>query len=151
MSLIVFLFSLLAAWYEGSELLIRSEEWGYTAIFTQLLTGGRIEDASEILVIDHFVYALKFRPLFPILLYLSGLYFVSLLVYLLSKSNKAFCYYLFGAAAINLALSLLFIGSSTDGIRIFLNVMWLVTLTGFLLAAYLLRKTGVIVKGCDNP
>ncbi|MDI3410632.1 YjdJ family protein [Bacillus sonorensis] len=60
---ILFLFSALASWYQGSGLLNDPWEWKYSAKFTTLLYGAdSIKDAGDISQLDFFVYAAKHTP-----------------------------------------------------------------------------------------
>ncbi|MBD7965930.1 DUF4306 domain-containing protein [Fictibacillus norfolkensis] len=67
LSVIVFLFSTFSAWYEGSELRDTWWEWKYSAIFSNW-NHGTVTNVSQISGFDHFIYAAKFKQLFPILI-----------------------------------------------------------------------------------
>lgn len=73
-----------ATWYEGSTILEKPWEWKHTAIFSQL-ANGQVEHLNDILPIDHFVYAAKFAPTFPLLMLLSATYLIILVGYILLK------------------------------------------------------------------
>ncbi|MFN2744652.1 YjdJ family protein [Bacillus sp. z60-18] len=84
---LLFLFSALASWYEGSELLRDRWEWNYSARFTKLLHGAdSIKDASDISQLDFFVYAAKHAPASIILMAVSLAYITALAAYLLIKT-----------------------------------------------------------------
>lgn len=86
----VFVFSTLASWYEGSEIRSNPWEWKYSAFFSQMLHGS-ITNSSDISQLDHFIYAAKFKPAFPLLMALSIIYIVMLTGYwLCRRSNKRF-------------------------------------------------------------
>jgi Domain of unknown function (DUF4306) len=78
LAVIVFLFSTFSAWYEGSELRDTWWEWKYSAMFSNW-KHGTVTNVSEISGFDHFIYAAKFKPLFPILMTISLLYILVLL------------------------------------------------------------------------
>lgn len=86
-SSVVFLFSSFITWYEGSALLSKPWEWEHTAIFTSLLKG-TIESPDTILPIDHFFYAAKFSPFFPLLMLVSSFLLLQQAVSWLSKGNR---------------------------------------------------------------
>lgn len=115
-----------AAWYEGSEILDDPWEWKYTAIFSQKVNG-QVEYASDILPIDHFVYAAKFVPTFPLLMLLSGTYLIVLLGYiLLKRSHKMFSYFLSCFGILFMVISSLLSKSPTIGLKIFFNSFLLI-------------------------
>ncbi|WP_027953859.1 YjdJ family protein [Halobacillus kuroshimensis] len=67
---VVFIFSALVSWYEGSALLDKSWEWAHSAPFSQMING-EVMGEEQIVQLDYFVYAAKFRPLFPMLMFSS--------------------------------------------------------------------------------
>ncbi|MCP1492935.1 FtsH-binding integral membrane protein [Peribacillus frigoritolerans] len=71
-------------WYEGSEILDRPWEWRYSTHFTHINDEQAI-DADDISNFDHFVYAAKFKPLFPVLMVLAASYIIILSGYILFK------------------------------------------------------------------
>jgi hypothetical protein len=115
---ILLLFSTGAAWYEGSALIEHSWEWKYTAIFSGIVNG-QVENASDILPIDYFIYAAKFAPAFPVLILLSGTYLIILMGYILLKRNhKMFTYYLTSFGVSFMVLSGFVSNSPTSGLKI---------------------------------
>ncbi|MBU8683850.1 YjdJ family protein [Bacillus haynesii] len=85
---LLFLFSALASWYQGSELLKVPWEWRYTAKFTSWLYGeDSIKNAHNISQLDFFVYAAKHTPATVILMAVSLAYIIALAAYLLIKTN----------------------------------------------------------------
>ncbi len=106
------------ALYEGSEIVLKPWEWKYSAIFSQL-SNGQVQNANDILLVDHFVYAAKFAPTFPILMLLSGTYIIALIGFVLFKRNdKVFSYFLSCIGLIFLSLSVLVSNSPTTGLSI---------------------------------
>ncbi|MCM3675359.1 MULTISPECIES: YjdJ family protein [Peribacillus] len=71
-------------WYEGSEIMDRPWEWKYSTHFTQV-NDDQALDANDISNFDHFVYAAKFKPLFPFLMVLAASYLIILTGYILFK------------------------------------------------------------------
>ncbi|MGG3801688.1 YjdJ family protein [Metabacillus fastidiosus] len=86
-SLLFFSFSTFAAWYEGSALLDNEYEWKYTAKFTYWLKG-EPTNYKDIMQIDYFVYAAKFRPLFIWLMIISIVYFLIIISIIIKKYLK---------------------------------------------------------------
>ena len=122
LAFILFLFSTLASWYEGSEILNWPSEWKYTAFFSQL--NGEIVHASDISPLDHFIYAIKFRPTFPLLMFLSGSYLLILIGYLfLKQHHKYFAYFLFLFSVILIVSSTFISNSPTSGAKIIYRTM----------------------------
>ena len=129
---ILLLFSTGVAWYEGSALLEHSWEWKHTALFSGIVNG-QVENASDILSIDYFMYAAKFAPVFPLLMLLSGTYLIILLGYILLKRNhKVFTYYLASIGVLFLVLGGFLSNSPTSGLKIifasllFIGILFLV-------------------------
>ena len=117
-TLLLFVFSTLATWYEGSTILDKPLEWKYTAVFSEIVNG-QVETVNEIVVMDYFVYAAKFAPLFPILMLLSGTYISTLIAYIvLKRSGRKFSYLLLTAGSVFLALSGLLADSSASGLKL---------------------------------
>lgn len=112
---VVFLFSALAAWYEGSAILNHSSEWRNSTPITQLMYGN-VNESSDILQWDFFIYAAKYRPTFPMIMTVSGLYLLILLgYYIFKKVRKWYAYYLFLISVPLFLLSYFSFESSTDG------------------------------------
>jgi hypothetical protein len=111
----VFLFSTIAAWYEGSALLNHPSEWQNSTPITHLMYG-TVHESSKILQWDFFVYAAKYEPTFPMIMTVSGLYFLIFLgYYIFKKVRKWYAYYLFTISCTLLLLSFFSYESSTDG------------------------------------
>lgn len=87
-SAIMFLiFFAVASWYEGSEILDNPWDWKYSAIFTHLLNGD-VLNQHTISQLDYFVYAAKFKPLYPLLMMISSMYLVMLLGHMSLRNNQ---------------------------------------------------------------
>ena len=108
-----------ATWYEGSTIVEKPWEWEHTAIFSQM-ANGQVENLNDILPIDHFVYAAKFAPTFPLLMLLSATYLIILVGYiLLKRKDRTFSYFLSGVGVLFLVLSGFVSKSPTTGLKIF--------------------------------
>ena len=134
-----------AAWYEGSTILEKPWEWKHTAIFSQMVNG-QVENLNDILPIDHFVYAAKFAPTFPLLMLLSVTSLIILVGYiLLKRKDRTFSYFLSGVGVVFLILSGFVSKSPTTGLKIFFVSFLLIGI--FAVAIALLRffnkKTGL--------
>jgi hypothetical protein len=116
--LMLFLFSMGVSWYEGSELADNSLEWKYSTPFTQLFHRGFV-NKGDLSQLDYFVYATKFKPTYPLLMLFSGLYLITLFVYILFKQNhKGFTFFLFAAGLILSIFSLITNKSPTNGVHV---------------------------------
>ena len=113
--IILLLVSIFSALYEGSEITFYNEEWAYSTPFTHLFKGG-VKFPEEILQLDYFVFAAKFRPFFPILAFISVVYLLTLVGYVIFKHNsKWFNYFLFFIGSMLFVFSLLLSNSVTIG------------------------------------
>lgn len=61
-------------------------EWKYTALFSKLINGSVKKD-SDLSQLDFFVYAAKFKPIFPILTFLTLSYIVLITAKLILKNS----------------------------------------------------------------
>jgi len=106
-------------WYEGSEILDRPWEWKYSTHFTHVNDEQAI-DAVDISNFDHFVYAAKFKPLFPLLMVLAAAYIIILSGYILFKRRiKNMALFLLGFGVLFLFSSGFVSHSPTVGGNIF--------------------------------
>ncbi|MGG4266244.1 YjdJ family protein [Peribacillus simplex] len=106
-------------WYEGSEILDDSREWKYSAHFSQMLNDQVVDD-QDISNLDYFVYAAKFKPVFPVLMVLTSSYLIILTGYALFKrSSKKTALFLVGYGVFFLILSGIVSNSPTVGGNIF--------------------------------
>ena len=74
---------MLCSWYEGSELLDHEFEWKQSAKISNYFT--EVNEKSDINQLDFFIYAIKFRPLFPVLMSIS---FYILSLYIINWISK---------------------------------------------------------------
>lgn len=113
--IVLLVFSTLGAWYEGSEILDRPSEWKYSTPFTHLFSGG-INDPTDISVIDYFVYAAKFKPIYPLLMLINSVYLLTLLAYVcLKQYKKGFTIFNFILGGLLILFSLVLYNSRTEG------------------------------------
>ena len=110
--------------YEGSQLDDISREWAYTAVFTNWLSGG-VASADDILTIDYLVYAAKFEPLFPLIMFVSGMILFQQLSFWIFRGKKAaLSVFLLICAIALLVLSGALMASPTDGLELFSRVFF---------------------------
>ncbi|MFE4133287.1 YjdJ family protein [Peribacillus sp. YIM B13482] len=106
-------------WYEGSEILDNPWEWKYSTHFSQMLND-QVMDDQDISNLDYFVYAAKFKPLFPVLMVLTFSYLIILTGYALFKrSSKKIALFLAGFGVLFLISSGIVSNSPTVGGNIF--------------------------------
>ncbi|MBM7579256.1 YjdJ family protein [Jeotgalibacillus terrae] len=111
----LFMIATLGSWYEGSRILNEPWEWKYSAPFSALIHGD-ITSESQILQLDHFVYAAKFEPLLPMIMVFSGLYLLVLIAYGLFRQRvRLFTGLLITTAVMLFALSYAVFPSPTAG------------------------------------
>lgn len=112
---LIFVFSALASWYEGSELRDLPWEWQHSAWFSKIFND-QITRSDDISQLDHFIYAAKFKPTFPILMVLSLIYIFTLTSYLLFRYNvKKLSMLLFGFGVLLFILGTVVADSPTIG------------------------------------
>lgn len=114
-TLSVLVFSTFVAWYEGSELRDNPWEWKHSAIFSHMLYGS-VTDSQDISQLDHFIYAAKFKPAFPILMALSFVYVVTLTGYvLLRRDVRKLTVFCFAFGVLLFVLGAVVANSPTEG------------------------------------
>ncbi|UFU01085.1 YjdJ family protein [Radiobacillus kanasensis] len=116
---IVFVLSTFVSWYEGSAIRSDPWEWTYTALFSKWWNG-EITSSADIVQLDHFLYAAKFTPIFPFLMFISFSFIVAMTTYLSLKGRRRG---LIGSF-ICIGLAYMFIGimltnATTDGGQLF--------------------------------
>ena len=133
----VFLFSSLAAWYEGSGIIENSLEWKYSTPISTFL-GIEIETGKEIVVLDYFVYAIKFKPFFPLLMLLCSIYMIVITLVLIGRANNQLALKLaFAYGLLNLAVSTLFYKATTTGGIAFFYILLLNAILTILISKFL--------------
>ncbi|SDH24257.1 protein of unknown function [Alteribacillus persepolensis] len=119
----LFFVSTVAAWYEGSAVLYDPWEWKYSTPFSHVVYGN-VEQASQITWLDHFVYAAKFQPLFPVLMTVSALYVLFLIGCRLLKTHRIRAAYYFTALGLlSFIISFMLLDALTIGGSIFFYVL----------------------------
>ncbi|HFK1531066.1 MULTISPECIES: YjdJ family protein [Bacillus cereus group] len=86
-SFLLFIFSTLISWYQGSNLIDFPDEWKYTAKFTNYFKGP-VSNYKDIYQVDFFIYAAKFYPGWVIVMIISFIYMILLLVYIIYKRKN---------------------------------------------------------------
>ncbi|WP_301857470.1 DUF4306 domain-containing protein [Planococcus shenhongbingii] len=116
---LVFVFATLVSWYEGGQLRDISWEWEHTAVFSNWFNG-EVDRGSDIIVMDHFVYAAKFEPFFPFLMAVSLLFIVFRVALWIIKDQTVIrnIFFLFMAAT-SFSLSGIFLDSPATGFKLF--------------------------------
>ena len=131
---VLLLLSTGAAWYEGGTIVNEPWEWKHTAIFSQMANGS-VDSINDILPIDHFVYAAKFAPTFPLLMLLSSTYLIVLIGFILLKRNvKTFSYFLICIGFLFLFLSGFLSDSPTTGLKILFNTCLIIGILSIVIA-----------------
>lgn len=119
-AILLFLFSTLAAWYEGAQIYDNPWEWEHTALVSNYINGSAVMLADQIVWLDHFIYAAKFQPLFPLLMVLSFLSLVFMVLQPVLKRSAAItlvsCLVL---AAVSFSVAVLLGNSPTQGFSLF--------------------------------
>ncbi|OIJ20181.1 hypothetical protein BKP45_10215 [Anaerobacillus alkalidiazotrophicus] len=140
----ILLFAALASWYEGSAILDNSWEWNYSTPFSQLFHV-EIQNTNQISQLDHFVYAAKFQPTFPLIMMISGLYLLLLIGYQLFKSHKRrFVYLLSILAGTLFILSYSVRNSPTTGGQIFFYfglLSGILCITGVVIIYFIFKRS----------
>lgn len=116
---ILFLVAAICALYEGSAVRDIPWEWAYTTPFSQLF-GISIVTGQEVSQLDFLVYAVKYQPVFPILMLISLCYSYFVLRHWVVR------HYPKAGQLLTVVVSVLFIGASiflfhatTGGILLF--------------------------------
>lgn len=116
---IVFLLATLVSWYEGGQLRDVSWEWKYTAVFSNWING-EVTSSNEILTVDHFVYAAKFEPFFPLLMAASLIVIIFQVILWLTSDRKTVRNVFFLVMAVlSFAVSIAVFNSPTTGLLLF--------------------------------
>lgn len=108
----IWFFSALVSWYEGSAILDDPWEWKYSTPFSHWLAGPVVHE-HDISQLDYFVYAAKFRPVFPSLLIVCTVYLLILAASYLNQRTFAYVLFVFSATLPGLALP--FMDATTTG------------------------------------
>ncbi|MGR3763023.1 YjdJ family protein [Rossellomorea sp. NS-SX7] len=107
------LFSVFATLYEGSGIVDSPFEWEYSTPFS-----GEVENAGDISPLDYFVYAIKFKPTFPIVMAVSSMYLLVVTGNLFMNRKRFFTFYLPFLAVLQLTLGWLMSSAVTTGTQV---------------------------------
>jgi hypothetical protein len=133
-------FSTFASWYEGSELRDIPWEWKYSAFFSKMFNG-EVTESSDISQLDHFIYAAKFKPIFPMLMMFSLIYIFILSGYLLLKYNtKKLMVFHFCLGIMFLLLETMVSNSPTVGDKYFTSLFIISCVLNFIISLILFLK-----------
>lgn len=139
-AIITFVFATLVSWYEGGQLRDHSLEWEHTAVFSNWVNDG-FTNADNLLVIDHFVYAAKFEPLFPLLMATSFLVLVFQLAFWLFKERRAgWNTFLLFMSIVSFGMCSILFDSPTIGFKLFSLFFGLVGLASLLSVFFIKGK-----------
>ncbi|WP_028402370.1 YjdJ family protein [Ectobacillus panaciterrae] len=86
---IFFIASTFISWYQGSQVTNNLLQWGHTTKFTNWFKGP-ITEESDIMQLDYFLYAARFKPTSVIIMIISFLYIISLVWYLIRKYKRVY-------------------------------------------------------------
>lgn len=140
LALILLVFSTFAAWYEGSAIRENPWEWKYTTFFSKIFNGV-IANNSDISQLDHFIYAAKFNPIYPILMILSLSYILILSGYLLLKNDiKKMNIFLFSFGMIHVLLGITVSDSPTIGGKYFTVIFLTIGIVSWVLPFLKMKK-----------
>ncbi|WP_404442822.1 YjdJ family protein [Sutcliffiella horikoshii] len=143
LALMFFLMATFVAWYEGSELVDKSFEWKHTAVITSWIHDGEVE-RGNISQLDYFVYAIKFKPIFPIIMMVTFIYMVLAIGQKLLQPGIKHNLFISILGVILLVGAVVISGSPTTGAKVFMISQLLVgTLLIGLAAFYQIRKVQV--------
>ncbi|MBM7586391.1 hypothetical protein JOC86_002943 [Bacillus pakistanensis] len=125
-AILLILFSTSATWYEGSAILDNPWEWKYTALFSQWIHG-EVQHHSDISQLDFFIYAAKFKPAYPLMMFISGFYLIIVLGYvIIGNYHKKLAIFLGSIGALLFLLGSIIASSPTIGGNLFTVVFMLV-------------------------
>ncbi|ANU15212.1 hypothetical protein B481_1379 [Planococcus halocryophilus Or1] len=125
-ALIFFAVATFLSLYEGSRLEDVSWEWPYSAIFSNWLNGG-VESAADILTIDYLVYAAKFAPLFPVIMFVSAFILLLQLASWIFRKNKiVLSVFYLACAGVLFVMSGVFMSSPTVGLELFSRIFFII-------------------------
>ncbi|MGD6774823.1 MULTISPECIES: YjdJ family protein [Bacillaceae] len=119
LAIMFFCIATFASWYEGSELMDNSFEWKHTAVFTGWIHEGEVE-RENISQLDYFVYSIKFKPIFPIIMMVSFIYMVFAIGQKLLQPGIKQNIFMSILGVILLAGAGLLSGSPTSGAKVFM-------------------------------
>ncbi|MGY3717928.1 DUF4306 domain-containing protein [Sutcliffiella cohnii] len=136
----ILLISLLFTWYEGSEVLERPWEWNKSTPFSNLING-EVNNKSDILQIDFFIYAIKYKPMFPTFIIICSLYLFYLIGIFLFKTNyNKLILFLFFSGLLLIIISLMLLPIYTPGILIIFYILIIIGTFSVIISTILFFK-----------
>jgi Domain of unknown function (DUF4306) len=117
LGVVVLFFSLFTTLFEGSEIVDRPFEWEYSTPFS-----GYVADGSDISKLDYFVYAIKFKPTYPIVLAISLLYLLVVAGHLFINRKQFYRLYLPILTVLQFICGGLMFSSTTSGAQLLSHV-----------------------------
>ncbi|WP_367183502.1 DUF4306 domain-containing protein [Sporosarcina sp.] len=138
LNLLILLFSLLVSIYEGSEILNTPWEWEHTAIFSNL-TNEQLKTTKDILLIDYFIFAAKFSPIYPIVS-LIATYSITfqIIFWIKNKLTRIISFWLITFISIILMITLK--NSPTQGLHLISILFGLSTFISISIALFLIKN-----------
>ena len=117
------------AWYEGSAIKDIHREWKYSTPFSRLFNI-EIVNGHDISQLDHFVYAAKYQPLFPVIMLISTYYILTVFGCYLLKYHPKWAIIFWGLmSCIILSFSIFIFNSLTVGGKI---LFWITLIMGII-------------------
>lgn len=140
---IIFVITLFFSWYEGSGIRDDTFEWGNSTPFTNF-SKQSITNPSDISNLDHFVYAAKFNPIYPLIMTLSILLIVSIAMW-----NQSSIYSMTGLFILGLILILISIlnyAPSTIGGKYFVSTFIILGISYVTTSLFFLLRKRIFVS-----
>lgn len=142
-AIILFIFSTFVAWYEGSAIRDNPWEWQYSAVFSKLFNG-EVTSRADLSQLDHFIYAAKFNPIFPVIMILSLSYLIILTTYLFfQRDTKKLVLIQLFLSAVYFSLGLNVSSSPTIGGTYFTIVFFIIAIMHLAMPALFYLKTKI--------
>lgn len=137
-SFMLFVTSGFISLYEGSSIKEDPWEWSYSTPFSMLFNG-EVEKASDIIVLDYFIYAIKFQPTFPLVMLICIFYLLILIGIALLKKNKLWSLYFRMVSCLLLGCAIALFNASTTGGKAFFVTFILASIV-FMIISFALRN-----------
>ncbi|MCM3617503.1 YjdJ family protein [Sutcliffiella horikoshii] len=138
LALLFFSVAAFASWYEGSELVDNTFEWKHTAIITSWINNGEVE-RGNISQLDFFIYSIKFKPIFPIIMLGSLLYMLVIIGKKIIRQDRFVNLYVVSLGIFLVIVAAFLMDSPTAGAKAFMFSQ--LVIAGFLIVYSILRST----------
>lgn len=142
LAFLFFLIATVTAWYEGSGLVDNTFEWKHTAVITSWLHNGEVEQGN-ISQLDFFIYSIKFKPIFPIIMLVSMIYMIVALGHKFISKDRVLHVFISSIGILLLVGATLLIGSPNAGAKVFMFSQLIIT--SFLIGYSVLRSARKIL------